>query len=273
MQTNNQLTWIASFPRSGNTWVRALITAYINSGSVGINDVMQTGDKQPDYYDGIVKKPIYEWSMSDQAIIKPAAMMRMLEDANGNMLVKTHDCNVDISGIAQIPHDLTRAAIYIVRDPRDIALSFKNHYKTKTMSAAVDKLLDDKMVTRFPNKGLYVLQLSWQTHIRSWMRNLPYPIYTLRYEDLMEKPFDILSEIVHFLKLDYDANVVLKSIDACQFEKFQQQEKKEGFRESVGQTFFYRGKARKWKQNLDEKLQNRIVKSCKNEMKALGYPV
>ena len=273
MQTNNQLTWIASFPRSGNTWVRALITAYINSGSVGINDVMQTGDKQPDYYDGIIKKPICDWSTSDQALIKPAAMMRMLEDADGNMLVKTHDCNIDISGVAQIPHDITRAAIYIVRDPRDVALSFKNHYKTRSMSEAVDKVLDDKMVTRYPNRGLYALQLSWKTHIRSWMRDLPYPVYTLRYEDLLSKPFEIFSEIVQFLKLDYDAELVRKSIDACQFDKFQQQESEEGFRESVGQTFFYKGKDQKWDKDLDKSLQKRITDSCKNEMKALGYAI
>ena len=271
MLSKHRLTWIASFPRSGNTWVRALISAYINEGVTDINSIMQTGDKDYKYYDGIVKAPISEWSMTDQALIKPTAMLRMLEDADGNLMLKTHDCNVDISGVAQIPHDISRAAIYIARDPRDIALSFKNHYNTHTLDAAVDKLLDAKHITRYPNKGLHVLQLSWQLHIASWLRELPYPVYILRYEDLLSKPFDILSDIVRFLQLEYDADIVNKSIEACDIQRFQQQEKKQGFREGVGQVFFHQGKAQRWRDELDVRLQERIKNACRKEMTALEY--
>ncbi len=267
----NKITWIASFPRSGNTWIRALITAYSNNGEVEINNIMQTGDKNPEYYEGIIKKPIHDWSTTDQALIKPAAMMRMLEDAGGNLMLKTHDCNIDLSGVAQIPHDITRAAIYIVRDPRDVALSFKNHYNTQTNKAAVDKLLDNKFVTRFPNKGLFVPQLSWNIHVASWMRNLPYPVYALRYEDLLSNPFEVLGEIIKFLNLDYDEDLIRKSIDACAFDKMKQQEKKSGFRETVGQEFFHKGQAQRWKNELEPELQNRIIKACEKEMKLTGY--
>ncbi len=78
-------------------------------------------------------------------------MMRMLEDAGGNLMLKTHNCNIDLSGVALIPHDISRAAIYIIPDSRDVALSSKNHYNTKTNQIAADKLLDNKHVTCFPN--------------------------------------------------------------------------------------------------------------------------
>ena len=271
MQPDHRITWIASFPRSGNTWVRALISAYLNQGTIGINEVMQTGDKDPVYYHDIVKAPVNEWSMTDQALLKPAAMARMLEDAGGNLMLKTHDCNVDISGIAQIPHALTRGAIYIARDPRDVALSFQNHYATDNIDIAVDKVLDGTGMTRYPNLGLFVLQLSWQLHVSSWLRDLPYPVYALRYEDLLDNPFEIFSEIVRFLKLDYDAELVRKCIDACQFDKLSHQEKTEGFRESVGQAFFHKGRAERWKTDLDKKSQERIVNACRKEMKILEY--
>jgi hypothetical protein len=232
---------------------------------------MQTGDKNPEYYDEIVKKPINQWSMNDQALIKPAAMMCMLEDAGGNLMLKTHDCNIDISGVSQIPHHITRAAIYIVRDPRDIALSFKNHYNTDTTDIAVDRLLNDTFLTRFPSKGLFVPQLSWSLHVSSWMRELPYPVYALRYEDLLANPFDILSDIIKFLNLDYDADLVNKSIKACAFDRMKKQEKKGGFREGVGQEFFHKGEALRWKKELNSKLQTRIINSCKNEMQSVGY--
>ena len=271
MTQDNQITWIASFPRSGNTWVRALISAYANEGKSNINTIMQTGDKDPNYFDGIIKKPINEWTLTDQALLKPAAMSRMLEDANGNLMLKTHDCNFDVSGVAQIPHDLTRAAIYIVRDPRDIALSFKNHYNTTDNAAAVDMMLDDRYMTRYPNKGLFVPQLSWKIHMSSWMRELPYPVYALRYEDLLEKPFEIFSEIIQFLNMDYDKDLARESIEACAFERLKKQEKKEGFRETVGQEFFHKGQAQRWKTDLEPELQTKIIQACSNEMKSLGY--
>lgn len=271
IHNDNKITWIASFPRSGNTWLRALITTYINGGDSDINSIMQTGDKQPEYYEGIVKAPIFEWSMTDQALIKPAAMMRMLEDANGNLMLKTHDCNFDLSGVAQIPHKLTRCAIYIVRDPRDIALSFMNHYNMDTHKAAVERMLDSSFLTRYPNKGLFVPQLSWQIHAQSWMRELPYPVYTLRYEDLHSDPTRIFSDVVNFLQLDYDEALINKSIEACAFERMKKQEQTGGFREGVGQTFFHKGKSGRWETELDDALQNKIINACKNEMQILGY--
>ncbi len=63
MQHQNMITWIASYPRSGNTWVRALITAYANKGEIDINNIMQTGDKHPAYYGGILKTPMQEWNI------------------------------------------------------------------------------------------------------------------------------------------------------------------------------------------------------------------
>ncbi len=268
---NSKVTWIASYPRSGNTWIRALISAYANDGEVDINGIMQTSDKDPSYFDGIVKKPIHNWSMSDQALVKPAAMLRMLEDAGGNLLLKTHDANIDVSGIAQIPHDITNAAIYIIRDPRDVALSFKNHYGLKTNAEAVEKLIDDKFMSRFPNNGLFVPQLSWKINFASWMRELPYPIYALRYEDLLEKPFEIFSEIIQFLKMDYDAELTRKTIDACTFDNMKRQEKKDGFRETVGNEFFHKGQAQRWKTELEPELQAKIVEAFKAEMSSVGY--
>ena len=271
IHNDNKITWIASFPRSGNTWLRALITTYMNDGDSDINAIMQTGDKQPEYYEGIVKAPIFEWSMTDQALIKPAAMMRMLEDAGGNLMLKTHDCNFDLSGVAQIPHKLTRCAIYIARDPRDVALSFLNHYNMDSQQAAVERMLDSSFLTRYPNKGLFVPQLSWQIHIQSWMRALPYPVYTLRYEDLLSDPVKIFSEVVNFLKLDYDEQRLIKSIEACSFERMKKQEQKEGFREGVGQTFFHKGQAKRWEKELDPELVSLINKTCHNEMQSLNY--
>ncbi len=269
--SENKITWIASYPRSGNTWMRALISAYANNGEVDINGIMQTSDKNPEYFEGIIKKPIHDWTMTDQALVKPAAMVRMLEDAGGNLMLKTHDANIDVSGIAQMPYDLSNAAIYIIRDPRDVALSFKNHYGCKTNAEAVDRLIDDKFMTRFPNNGLFVPQLSWKINVASWMRELPYPVYALRYEDLLEKPFEIFSEIIQFLKMEYDAELARKTIDACAFDKMKQQEKKDGFRETVGQEFFHKGQAQRWKTELEPELQTKIVNAFKAEMSSVGY--
>lgn len=270
-EPENKITWLASFPRSGNTWVRAFLSAYANNGEVDINGIMQTSDKIYEYFDGIVKKPIHEWTLTDQAYVKPAAMVRTLESAGGNLLLKTHDANIDVSGIALIPYDLTNAAIYIVRDPRDVVLSMKNHFGFKDNAEAVSNIINDNFMTRAPNNGLFMPQLSWKINVASWMRELPYPVYALRYEDLLEKPFEIFSEIIQFLKMEYDANLIRKTIDACTFDKMQKQEKKDGFREGVGQEFFHKGQAQRWKTDLEPVLQDKVVKAFEKEMKSVGY--
>lgn len=271
MKNKNLITWIASYPRSGNTWVRAFLTAYFNQGEVNINSIMQTGDKESVYYGPILDTPISERSMEDQAMIKPAAMMRMLEAAGDNIILKTHDANVDIAGVPQIPSHVTRAAIYLARDPRDVALSLMNHYKLSSLDTAIDQMLQQDFMTRFPDKGLIVPQLSWKMNIGSWFQKTNFPLFTLRYEDLISQPFDKFSEIVHFLKIDYDANLVKKCMAATQFDKLQSQEKKTGFREGVGATFFHKGQVQRWKTDMDKSHQVRIEKACADEMKALGY--
>lgn len=265
------ITWIASFPRSGNTWVRAFITAYANGGEVEVNSIMQTGDKGGEYYSGIIKAPIDQWDVNDQIMLKPAAMLRMLEDADDNLLLKTHDCNVEISGMALIPPLLTRAAIHVVRDPRDVALSFHNHYDLGSMSATIDQMLDSQTLTRFPDKGLFVPQFSWPLSVSSWLRELPYPVYTVRYEDLLDDPSRYFGEIVRFLKFDFDQTLLDKSIDSSHFERLQKQEKKQGFREGIGQQFFHQGQAGRWKKELDSASQKRIIDACQEQMHHLEY--
>lgn len=126
-------------------------------------------------------------------------------------------------------------------------------------------------MTRGPNNGVFMPQLSWKIHVASWMRELPYPVYALRYEDMIEKPFEIFSEIIKFLNMEYDVELVRKTIDACSFDNMQKQEKKEGFRETVGQEFFHKGKAQRWKTELEPELQTKIVNAFTAEMKSVGY--
>ena len=271
MPEQHLITWIASFPRSGNTWLRALITAYANGGEVDINQIMQTGDKEPMYYGGILNQAINTWSMTDQAMLKPTAMMRMLEHAGNNLLLKTHDYNREIAGVEQIPPYLSRAAIYIVRDPRDVALSFLNHYDMPDMDAALDNMLTDETLSRFPDKGLFVPQGSWQLHAASWLRKTPYPVHVLRYEDLLEQPFKEFGKVVRFLKIDFDAKLLKKSIQACEFSRMQKAEQKTGFQEGVGQVFFHKGQANRWQAELSQTHQDRIVKACREQMKAFNY--
>lgn len=271
MGFDQKITWIASYPRSGNTWVRTLLSAYANAGECSINQIMQTGDKNPEFYEEILETSISNWLPFDQAMIKPAAMMRLLERAQGNVMLKTHDANLALAGVSLIPQHLTHAAIYMVRDPRDVALSLQNHYNTSTLDEAVDRMLDDEYVSRHANQGLYDVQLSWKTHIRSWMQQCPYPVYALRYEDLLQDTEKVFSEIVQFLKLGFDKGLIQESIKSCTFDNLQGQEKAEGFRENVGRQFFFKGQMQRWKTEMPKKLQDKIWKACGEEMKSLGY--
>jgi len=266
-----KITWIASYPKSGNTWVRSLITAYMNNGNLDINQIMRTNDKMPFYYEGILDQSISEWGIIEQALIKPVAMLKMLKESNKNLILKTHDCNMAVSGISQIPMDITLSCIYIVRDPRDIALSIKNHYGLKNNQDAVVKLLDENNMNIAKNEGLLSLHLSWKVHINSWVRELPYPVLIVKYENLLEKPVETFGQIIKFLNFKYDKSLIEKSIDSCSFKNMQKQEINHGFKESVGKQFFHKGKAKRWKTELEPELQKKITTAFSKEMKKLGY--
>lgn len=297
------LYWLASYPRSGNTWVRLFLRAYMKGflDLNGVEDVV-TGVHNELYWQTSTTKPVSLLQGSDRLALLETAMRNALYNANGaDVRLKTHDANVDIndpkltSGLPRriIPWNITAGAVYLVRDPRDVACSYA-HYKNCSIDDAIEKMNDPLAQigsgSKFYEYAWHFMS-SWSNHVKSWS-NEAVPdgmVHHIRYEDLHTHPEVLFPQIVEKLglrKIDpiphmferlglqYDEERrVRASIELTNFERLKKEEQEHGFNESghKGDCFFRRGEIGGWQDTLTPEQADRIVNDHGEVMEALGY--
>ena len=232
------IIWLASYPKSGNTWVRTIINQII------FNDVKSTTEvfdnlsrirRYPSKTDivGLPQLPnhnvftkeqkkevidftIKNWSVSQDKINKN----------NKTNILKTHNilCKLNLDGKNYSFTDLnnTIGVIHIVRDPRNIVTSVKNHFSINTEEDSVEMLCDNYNWTGFANNEIPQLLSSWSNHYNSW-KKFPNNYLLIKYEDLIENPYKELKRIISFLEkfIKVDTNEVKNKniINSTNFER------------------------------------------------------
>ena len=279
------IIWIASYPKSGNTWLRSLLCAYFFSkdGKFNFNQLgnikqfsskfLSSTEVNESNYQSIVSK---NWIPTQEIINKD----------NKIHFLKTHNALCSINGNNFTNKKNTLASVYIVRDPRNIITSISNHYDFKLPDTL--EFIKNKRKIIFPNnkKTKYHSDFnfisSWSDHYLSW-KNIDFaPVKIIRYEDLLtdvDKVFiSILEFLSKFIKINFDKNKIKNSIDSTNFDNLVKMEKKEGFLESSDSTknhkkirFFHLGNKNTWKNLLDRKVSQNIEDHFKKEMESLGY--
>ena len=291
------IIWLASYPKSGNTWVRTIINQII------FNDVKSTTEvfdnlsrirRYPSKTDivGLPQLPnhnvftkeqkkevidftIKNWSVSQDKINKN----------NKTNILKTHNilCKLNLDGKNYSFADLnnTIGVIHIVRDPRNIVTSVKNHFSLNTEEDSVEMLCDNYNWTGFANNEIPQLLSSWSNHYNSW-KKFPNNYLLIKYEDLVT---DISKEIIriakylsnHF-KYEFSDKIVDEIKKNTSFENFKELETKGKFNENsineiTGEknTFFNLGPENNWKKILKKESIDKIEKEFNKEMKELGY--
>ena len=272
-----QTIWLASFPKSGNTWVRALLAA-LDLGQQTRLGALQSGPIAS------ARSPLSRWlaiPTSDLSIQEIAGLRPLADAALDAQLAeprfrKIHDglfTGVDSAPI--IPPAATRGAVYIVRDPRDIAASYAEHMGT-TLADAVE-VLGGRPIRRsqLPGGGvqLPVRTGSWSEHLASWLDQTLFPVLLVRYEDLHANPAGELRRIVAFAGLDADDTTIARAVAASAFAQLAAAEAEEPFAERARSEvrFFRRGVAGGWRDELPDGLARRIEADHREAMLRLGY--
>ena len=280
------IIWIASYPKSGNTWVRSLLSAYLYSNNGIFNfDLLHKIQQFP-------SKPYFKFFLKDFTDIKKisdhwsAAQDRINLFNNNITFLKTHSALCTFENNSFTNKRNTKAAIYIVRDPRNVITSLSHHNSLSVLDT-LDFLTDSNQMSvrnEWGGKefGIATVLGSWSDHFKSW-RNLNFaPILIVRYEDLIndiKKTFmSILNFLSNLMEIKIDENKILKTIESCSFENLAKKEEIEGFKESIYSKkkdkklkFFYLGKNNDWKNLLDPKIEEQIRFKFNKEMKELGY--
>ena len=265
--------WIASYPKSGNTWVRAFLTNYLTKNKLGIFQDIENITRFPrkDQFEGLVNES--EFNKGNLDMFKYFILAQEKINNNNKLnILKTHNFAGSIQNSPFSDLKNTSAALYLVRDPRSVAVSYAYHANI-SFEKSVDDLLHEKRI--IDNSGVSEARLSWKINLMSWL-NSPWPKLLIRYEDLHNDAFGYFKRILiylsQFVKIEIDDEKIKQSIKTCSFKNLSDLEKKIGFKERKNETnFFRKGEIDEWKNSLPSDLIKKIETHFKKEMEELGY--
>ena len=284
------IIWLASYPKSGNTWLRFYIISLLMGKQTNLNlnhlraimnypHSTQFEDLVSDLFD--FNEIAKNWITSQNKI-----------NSNKNLrFFKTHNMLGKFRGNLFTNSENTLGSIYIVRDPRNVVTSVKNHYSLSNYEEATKFIFNENQVLSLSDrqKDLYLKSKkfpltqfvgSWKTHYLSW-KNMKKNYLLVRYEDLVESPKNEFTKIADFvgnlLKLKFTEDQIDNAISLSSFDKLEKMEKDNGFTESTidkdgkRNKFFFLGPKNDWKKILNNKTTSLIEKEFESEMKELKY--
>lgn len=265
----NGIWWLASYPKSGNTWLRAFLSSYSKDGGpVSINALPGVSDNRCSFYQRCCSKPVSELSDKEILHIRPSVLLNMDIEMSSPLFpfyVKTHS---PAAHDYIVPVGLTAGAIYVVRDPRQVAVSLSKHMGISVddainfMSNKDFALGDDKKSIRLPIGD-------WSLHVDSWTC-LNIRKAMVRYEDLVDRPKDAFKKIVVAIGYDLDDDALDRAIEQTSLAVLRKAEKQVGFSERKNQDFFFGG-SEKWQDVMTDAQVAQIEKDHGAVMKQLGY--
>tara|TARA_B100000963_G_scaffold232082_1_gene202642 strand:- start:240 stop:1082 length:843 start_codon:yes stop_codon:yes gene_type:complete len=278
------IIWLASYPKSGNTWVRSIISTLLYSVDGDFNfDLIKKIKQFPEkkYFKDLINDFGNFNEIKENWII---AQDKINLD-NKIKILKTHQGKYNIGKHSFTNNQNTVATIYIVRDPRTLITSISNHY-TLNLDQASNFLMTPQIIGNSKKWeedeiGMKCLLGKWNDHYRSWTRTQS-NLLLIRYEDLIYNPEQELQKIINFLKkylsFKTDNKKNKKILQTTSFKNLKEMEQKGLFKENVFNknnkskvNFFHLGPENNWRNNLKEDIRNYIEKNFHLEMSELKY--
>jgi hypothetical protein len=269
------LVWLASYPKSGNTWLRAFLANYFidSDQPVSINQMQKIsfGDSSAPAYADLGRCNPAMLGPAQVAVLRERHLERVSRNGQVNF-VKTHNAHIRVAGRWLIPARLTRAAVYIIRDPRDMVLSYADHFDLDPAAAATAIASAEN---RVPTNSRTVMQFlgNWSDHVRSWARAKDFPVLVLRYEDMLVDAQAQFERVLRLIGAPIDATVLAQATQFSSFDVLAAQEQAAGFREKGGaqKLFFRKGISGQWRDALPGDIVDQIVSDHGASMKRYGY--
>jgi hypothetical protein len=271
-----QIVWLASYPKSGNTWLRAVYAAWRNDGPVDLSDLPAGLIATRAEFDEALGIPSSSLTADEVDRLRPRVDEVVAGDAEGPCLRKTHDAYFrGPDGEPIVSTEVTRAALYIVRDPRDVAVSYA-HRAEKDMEWGPRRLGDPEAAIAPETEGLGA-QLrqrlgTWSQHVRSWVDEAPFPVETVRYEDCLDDPVSTFGRALGIAGMGpLDPRRIARAVENAGFERLRQAEEERGFDDPRAPRFFRRGQSGSWRDELSAELAARIEADHGEVMGRFGY--
>ncbi|WP_440920210.1 sulfotransferase domain-containing protein [Candidatus Pelagibacter sp.] len=280
--------WIASYPKSGNTLVRAMLSSYFFSKDGKFNFELIKNIKQFPHI-GIFEKLGINIKDEKEIVKNYIKAQESINQKNSIQFLKTHSYLFNINNNPFTDLNNTLGVIYIVRDPRNVVTSYA-HHNSISIEDSAERLTHSieyggNVGSDHISDRSKVYMGSWSSNYNSWKSFDDIGKYLLiKYEDIISNKEKTLLEILNFIhqlkgiNFSVDKKKIENVISSTNFDKMKDLEKKEGFIEAkvnpkTGRKipFFNLGSKNIWKNNLDETIKNKIENSFKKEMSELGY--
>lgn len=271
------IIWLASYPKSGNTWLRAFLANYLQNADrpLPINDLPNhiLGDNMVVHYQQYSGLKAEELTAEKINELRPKVHRWIAQSRGSDVFVKTHNAIAKVGGVPLITPEATAGAIYVVRNPFDVAISFSHHYQV-TLDRAVESLNETNYF--LPTQGGQVQQYlgSWSRHVLSWTQAPGMTRHVMRYEDMKATPLKAFGELVRFLGLPKEMDRLKRAIRFSDFDELKKQESSTRFIESRPDgkaPFFREGRAGQWRDVLSPLQVERLTEANRSVLQQLGY--
>lgn len=264
------LHWLASYPKSGNTWVRMLVQHYAADPP---EIEARHSDVARYWFQAASPIPVDELVLAEQAQVRGAALMHLQCFLNRPTLVKTHHACTMVNGVPLFTSQWTGKVVYIARDPRDIVASFQNHMDLDSRDDAIE-MMGRKGACITMEKTMQHVTSDWSFHVKSWLTNKIDEPLVVRYEDLHKDAGDQLARILTHLGLEPDPERVERAVELCRFERLKGREQEAPFPERsphATEGFFRRGEVGGHRDELTREQIQAVEERHGEMMDELGY--
>jgi len=267
-----KIVWLASYPKSGNTWVRAFLLNYVQDSATpaSINDLADVSVPEPlmTFFQPFAAEPVQNFSAEKIQALRPRAHAALAARGKA-VFVKTHNANLEFFDIPLCTPEHTGGAIYIVRDPRDVALSYAA-YTGWPLDDIIALMANPQAAIAPSTDQVFEFLADWSRHVTSWVA-APSRVL-VRYEDLLRQPETYFGRILRYIGTEPDASRLARAIQHTNFATLSAQEQKTGFAAHRSKSSFFRaGQAGQWQTALRPAQQAQIIASHGAVMKKLGY--
>lgn len=276
----NPIIWLASYPKSGNTWLRTFLANMLadNDDPAYINE-LRTGSiasaRHPfDIHTGLEASDL---TADEIDLLRPGVYRRMAELSSQTGFHKVHDAYTsNDAGEPLFPTDSTAGAVYLIRNPLDVAPSYAHHsalgieWAVEVMGDSGHNMSDGprRLQIQFRQK-----MGTWSDHVVSWVDDAPFPVEVVRYEDMHLDAENTFTRVARFMGLNDDAVAIRRAIEFSSFEVLQSQEREHGFaeRNPRSESFFRQGRTGTWRETLTEDQAAAIINDHRDVMERFGY--
>jgi len=275
------IVWLASYPKSGNTWLRVFLRSLLDRpfDDPDLDRLGFGGASTRSLFDDVTCLESSDMTLEEIRGLRPAVFADVASATTESpVFFKVHDAyEPEVHGDPGRARAGGARAIYIVRNPLDVAVSYMRFHGESSPERVLEYMAaPDARLASAPRAGASQLEQplgTWSAHVEGWMDARDCDVHVVRYEDMVASPLATFRAIVRFAGIDATDEAVVRALEQSAFDRLQRIEASAGFAERAGrcERFFRKGKVGGWRDALSEDHARRIIEDHGAVMRRLGY--